>query len=66
LDFLKYPYHQPIVSHGIGLSVGGGIGQSGTMMQILHKAHPGEVSGTMWPKVVLKEMCGNQNINALN
>jgi aspartate--ammonia ligase len=46
-DFLKYPYHQAIVTRGISLSVGGGIGQSRTMMQILRKAHLGEVSVTM-------------------
>ena len=65
VDFLKYPYHQAIVNHAIPLSVGGGIGQSRTMMQILRKAHLGEVSVTVWPKV-LKEMCEKKNIHVLN
>ncbi len=65
VDFLKYPYHQAIVNHEIPLSVGGGIGQSRTMMQILRKAHLGEVSVTVWPKV-LKEMCEKKNIHVLN
>ena len=65
VDFLKYPYHQAIVNHEIPLSIGGGIGQSRTMMQILRKAHLGEVSVTVWPKV-LKEMCAKKNIHVLN
>ncbi len=65
MDLLKYPYHQAIVNHEIPLSIGGGIGQSRTMMQILRKAHLGEVSVTVWPKV-LKEMCEKKNIHVLN
>ena len=65
LDFLKFPYHQAIVNHEIPLSIGGGIGQSRTMMQILRKAHLGEVSVTVWPKV-LKDMCARRNIHVLN
>ena len=65
LDFLKYPYHQAIVKHEIPLSIGGGIGQSRTMMLLLRKAHLGEVSVTVWPKV-LKEMCARKNIHVLN
>jgi aspartate--ammonia ligase len=65
VDLLKYPYHQAIVNHEIPLSIGGGIGQSRTMMQILRKAHLGEVSVTVWPKV-LKEMCAKKNIHVLN
>ena len=65
LDFLKYPYHQAIINHEIPLSVGGGIGQSRTLMLLLRKAHLGEVSVTVWPKV-LKEMCEKKNIHVLN
>ena len=53
------------MNHEIPLSIGGGIGQSRTMMQILRKAHLGEVSVTVWPKV-LKEMCEKKNIHVLN
>lgn len=64
LDFLKYPYHQGIVKNEIPLSIGGGIGQSRTQMAILKKAHLGEVSVTVWPKI-LKEMCRKRNIFVL-
>jgi len=64
LDFLKYPYHQAIVSGEIPLSIGGGIGQSRTLMLLLRKAHLGEVTVAVWPKV-LKEMCAARNIQVL-
>ena len=65
LVFLNFPYHKAIVNHEIPLSVGGGIGQSRTLMLLLRKAHLGEVSVTVWPKV-LKEMCEKKNIHVLN
>ena len=61
---LKYPYHQAIVKNEIPLSIGGGIGISRTQMAILKKAHLGEVSVTVWPKI-LKEMCRKRNIFVL-
>ena len=64
LDFLKLPYHQAILNNEIPLSIGGGIGQSRTLMLLLRKAHLGEVSVTVWPKV-LKEMCAKKNIFVL-
>ena len=64
LDFLNFPYHQAIISDEIPLSIGGGIGQSRTYMSILKKAHLGEVSVTVWPKI-LKEMCARKNIHVL-
>ena len=64
LDFLKLPYHQGIVSNDLPLSIGGGIGQSRTYMLLLKKAHLGEVSVTVWPKV-LKEMCDRKGIHVL-
>jgi aspartate--ammonia ligase len=64
LDFLKYPYHQSILNEEIPLSIGGGIGQSRTIMLLLRKAHLGEVSVTVWPKV-LKQMCAARNIHVL-
>jgi len=64
LDFLKLPYHQAILNNEIPLSIGGGIGQSRTLMLLLRKAHLGEVSVTVWPKV-LKEMCAGKNIFVL-
>jgi aspartate--ammonia ligase len=64
LDFTRLPYHQAILNHQIPLSVGGGIGQSRTLMLLLRKAHLGEVSVTVWPKV-LKQMCAKKNIFVL-
>jgi aspartate--ammonia ligase len=61
LDFLKLPYHQAILNNKIPLSIGGGVGQSRTFMLLLKKAHIGEVSATVWPKI-LKDMCKNKNI----
>jgi len=64
MDFLELPYHQAIMNDEIPLSIGGGIGQSRTYMAILKKAHLGEVSVTVWPKI-LKEMCAKKNIFVL-
>ncbi len=64
LDFLDFPYHQAIINNEIPLSIGGGIGQSRTYMQLLKKAHIGEVSVTVWPKI-LKDMCAKKNIHVL-
>ena len=64
LDSMKFPYHQGIVNGELPLSVGGGIGQSRTQMLLLRKAHLGEVSVTVWPKI-LKEMCHRKNIDVL-
>ncbi len=61
LDFLKLPYHRAITNNQIPLSIGGGIGQSRTYMLLLKKAHIGEVSATVWPKI-LKDMCKRKNI----
>jgi aspartate--ammonia ligase len=64
LDWLKLPYHQAIVKNEIPLSIGGGIGQSRTIMLLLKKAHLGEVSVTVWPKI-LKDICRKKNIHVL-
>jgi len=64
LDFLKLPYHLAIMNSKIPLSIGGGIGQSRTYMALLKKAHLGEVSVTVWPKI-LKDMCAKKHINVL-
>jgi aspartate--ammonia ligase len=64
LDFLRLPYHQAILNGQIPLSIGGGIGQSRTLMLLLRKAHLGEVSVTVWPRV-LKTMCAERNIFVL-
>jgi aspartate--ammonia ligase len=65
LDSSKLPYHQAILNNEIPLSIGGGIGQSRTYMYLLKKAHLGEVSVSVWPRV-LKEMCQEKNIFVLD
>ena len=64
LDFLELPYHRAIVNGELPLSIGAGIGQSRTMMLLLRKAHLGEVSVSVWPRI-LKDMCSLRNIDVL-
>ncbi len=64
LSFLNFPYHQGIINGDLPLSIGGGIGQSRTYMYLLRKAHLGEVSVSVWPKI-LKEMCARKNIHVI-
>ena len=64
LDFLDFPYHKAILNGDIPLSIGGGIGQSRTMMLLLRKAHLGEVTVSVWPKI-LKEIGHKHNIHVL-
>lgn len=63
-EFLKLPYHQAILNDEIPLSIGGGIGQSRTVMLLLRKAHLGEVSVTVWPSE-LNRICEKKNIHVL-
>jgi aspartate--ammonia ligase len=63
-DYMRFPYHQAIANGQLPLSIGGGIGQSRTLMQLLRKAHLGEVTVSVWPQV-LKEMCAKRNIFVL-
>ena len=64
LHFMKMPYHQGVLNNDLPLSIGGGIGQSRTFMLLLKKAHIGEVSATVWPKI-LKDMCRKKNIHVI-
>jgi aspartate--ammonia ligase len=64
LEWLKLPYHNGIMNNEIPLSIGGGIGQSRTYMLLLRKAHIGEVSVSVWPKI-LKDICAKKNIHVL-
>ncbi len=64
LDWLRLPYHRGIVSGELPLTIGGGIGQSRTQMLLLKKAHLGEVSVTVWPRI-LKEMCAARDIHVI-
>ena len=63
-DFLNLPYHKMILNDQIPISIGGGIGQSRVYSLLMKKAHLGECSVTVWPKV-LKEICKKKNIHVL-
>lgn len=62
--FLSYTYHQAILKNEVPLSIGAGIGQSRTQMFLLRKAHLGEVTVSVWPKI-LKDMCATRNIHVI-
>jgi aspartate--ammonia ligase len=64
LEMLEFPYHRSILAGEVPPSIGGGIGQSRTLMLLLRKAHLGEVTVSVWPRV-LKEMCRRKNIHVL-
>ena len=49
LDRLEFPFHKALVNDELPLTIGGGIGQSRLCMQILQKAHIGEVHASVWP-----------------
>jgi aspartate--ammonia ligase len=57
-------YHRAILDGRVPSSIGAGIGQSRTMMLLLRKAHLGEVSVSVWPRV-LKDLCAAENIHVL-
>jgi aspartate--ammonia ligase len=64
IDFLKFPYHKGIIDKTLPLTIGGGIGQSRTTMLLLKKAHLGEVTVSVWPKI-LRDMCAEKNIHVI-
>lgn len=64
LDRLELPFHKSLVNGELPLTVGGGIGQSRLCMQLLQKAHIGEVHASVWPEAEI-ENCKKQNIELL-
>lgn len=50
LDRLELPFHKALMEDKLPLTIGGGIGQSRLCMQILQKAHIGEVHASVWPE----------------
>ena len=50
LDRLELPFHKSLINDELPLTIGGGIGQSRLCMQILQKAHIGEVHASVWPE----------------
>ncbi len=50
LDRLDLPFHKALMNDELPLTIGGGIGQSRLCMQLLQKAHIGEVHASVWPQ----------------
>lgn len=55
LDRLQLPFHKALINDELPLTIGGGIGQSRLCMQILQKAHIGEVHASVWPESEIKK-----------
>lgn len=56
---LSLPFHRAVLSGGLPLTMGGGIGQSRLCMLLLHKAHIGEVQCGVWPPRVSEEFASH-------
>ncbi len=64
LDRLELPFHKALVNDELPLTIGGGIGQSRLCMQLLQKAHIGEVHASVWPEEEIKK-CESAGIELL-
>lgn len=64
LDRLELPFHKSLVNGNLPLTIGGGIGQSRLCMQLLQKAHIGEVHASVWPQSEI-EKCEKLGIELL-
>ncbi|MBR3968082.1 MAG: aspartate--ammonia ligase [Clostridia bacterium] len=64
LDRLELPFHKSLVNDELPLTIGGGIGQSRLCMQLLQKAHIGEVHASVWPEEEIKK-CEEMGIELL-
>jgi aspartate--ammonia ligase len=49
LEDAELLFHRRLLNDELPSSIGGGIGQSRTAMQLLRKAHIGEVQSAIWP-----------------
>ncbi|MCX6874814.1 MAG: aspartate--ammonia ligase [Verrucomicrobia bacterium] len=57
-------WHHRLLSNGMPLSIGGGIGQSRLCMYFLRKAHVGEIQTSLWPDAMIVA-CRKHNIALL-
>ena len=55
-------YHRMLLSGGLPLTVGGGIGQSRLCMFLLRKAHIGEIQSSLWPDK-MRRICHEAGID---
>ena len=59
-DRRELPFHKMLLSGGLPLTMGGGIGQSRVSMLLLGKAHIGEVQSSLWDEanIIAAEKAG--------
>jgi len=64
LDRADLLFHRRLLNDELPSSIGGGIGQSRTAMQLLRKAHIGEIQSAIWPGEMVNHCrrCGIQLI----
>ena len=60
----NFPYHKGILNGTLPLTIGGGLGQSRICLQLLEKAHIGEVQTSLWPED-MRQKCKESNIELL-
>jgi aspartate--ammonia ligase len=60
-DRMNLLFHRRLLDDELPSSIGGGIGQSRTAMQILQKAHIGEIQSAIWPGEMVNH-CRRSNI----
>ncbi len=61
LERMQFDYHKMIADGTLPLTIGGGIGQSRLCMQLLEKAHIGEVQVSVWPQE-MRDKCMENGI----
>ena len=64
LDRKDLLFHRRLLNDELPSSVGGGIGQSRTAMQLLKKAHIGEIQSAIWPGEMVAH-CRKSNIRLI-
>ena len=64
LDRVDLLFHRRLLDDELPSSIGGGIGQSRTAMQLLRKAHIGEIQSAIWPGEMVAH-CRKSNIRLI-
>ncbi len=63
-DRVEFLFHRRLLNDELPSSIGGGIGQSRTAMQLLKKAHIGEIQSAIWPGEMVAH-CRKSNIRLI-
>jgi aspartate--ammonia ligase len=64
LEWVELLFHRRLLNDELPSSIGGGIGQSRTAMQLLRKAHIGEIQSAIWPGEMVSH-CRKSNIQLI-